>query len=178
MSRTGKKPITIPDKTSVSVEGRVVKVTGPLGELSRAIHPSIEISSAQGIVSVSPKNNTGLGKALWGTYASHVTNMIEGVNKPFVKKLELQGIGYRVALSGNSLDFMVGFSHPVKALIPKGLTVSVEKSIITISGSDKELVGQFAANVRAVKKPEPYKGKGIRYQGEVIKQKQGKKSVA
>jgi len=178
MSRTGKKPITIPDKTSVSVEGRVVKVTGPLGELSRAIHPSIEISSAQGIVSVSPKNNTGLGKALWGTYASHVTNMIEGVNKPFVKKLELQGIGYRVALSGNSLDFMVGFSHPVKVEIPKGLTVSVEKSIITISGPDKELVGQFAANVRAVKKPEPYKGKGIRYQGEVIKQKQGKKSVA
>src|SRR3989338_6203432 len=178
MSRTGKKPITIPDKTSVSVEGRVVKVTGPLGKLSRAIHPSIEISSTQGIVSVSPKNNTGLGKALWGTYASHVTNMIEGVNKPFVKKLELQGIGYRVALSGNSLDFMVGFSHPVKVLIPKGLTVSVEKSIITISGSDKELVGQFAANVRAVKKPEPYKGKGIRYQGEVIKQKQGKKSVA
>src|SRR5207253_1460351 len=115
---------------------------------------------------------------LWGTYSSHLQNMVAGVNKKFEKKLELQGIGYRVELPGKNLKFIVGFSHPVILAIPEDVTVLVEKNNMTVSGIDKDSVGQFAANIRAVKKPEPYKGKGIRYAGEYVRQKQGKKAAA
>lgn len=177
MSRLGKKPITIPAKTTVSVADSVISVKGPLGELSRTLHPAVSVAIDGGEVVVSPVNKTQLSQALWGTFASHVRNMVEGVNTVFKKKLILEGVGFRVSLSGNNLELIVGFSHPVLLPVPDGIKVEVEKNAITVSGADKEKVGQFAAEIRATKKPEPYKGKGIRYEGEIIRRKQGKKTV-
>lgn len=178
MSRIGKNPVVIPEKTTIVVADGVVSVKGPLGELSRPIPPGVVLAVSGSEVTVSPKNHSKLSRSLWGTYAAHVKNMIAGVNAPYVKKLELQGIGYKVELQGTTLKFSVGFSHPVFVPVPPGLMVAAEKGIITVSGIDKEAVGQFAANVRAIKKPEPYKGKGIRYEGEYVRQKQGKKAGA
>lgn len=178
MSRTGKRPITIPSGTNVSVVGNEMVVKGKGGTLTRTLHPAISISVEGSTMSVIPKNKTRLARALWGTYASHARNMIMGVNQPFSKKLDVQGIGYRAELTGKNLKLQVGFSHPVLVPVPEGVAVVVEKNLITISGADKERVGQFAASVREVKKPEPYKGKGIRYEGEVVRQKAGKKAVA
>lgn len=177
MSRIGKNAIPVPDKTTVSVADGVMTVKGPLGELSKPVHTAVSVSVDAGSVQVAPLNNSKLARSLWGTFASHIRNMIHGVNTKYQKQLEIQGVGYKVELQGKSLKFALGFSHPVIVPIPDGLEVVVEKNIITISGIDKEQVGQFAANIRAYKKPEPYKGKGIRYVGEYVRQKQGKKSV-
>ena len=177
MSRTGKLPIKIPAGTEVSVASGEITVKGKGGTLKRALHPSIKIDIANGEAVVSPAQQSRLARALWGTYAAHVRNMIAGVNTPFQKRLDVQGIGYRAEMTGKQLKLQVGFSHPVLVDIPAGVTAVVEKNIISISGADKEAVGQFAASVRAVKKPEPYKGKGIRYEGEVVRQKQGKKAA-
>lgn len=177
MSRIGKRPIEIPKNTEVSVSGDVVTVKGPQGTLSKEIHPYILITVEGNTVVVSPKNDTRLAKALWGTFASHVQNMCKGVNEPYKKRLILDGIGYRMAVSGNIITLSVGFSHKVEMKVPDGLTASVEKNELTITGVDKDAVGQFAANVRAVKKPEPYKGKGFHYHDEVILRKQGKKAA-
>ena len=152
-------------------------VKGPRGELSRPLHPIIEIKVEGNNVTLAPKKMTLESRALWGTYASHLTNMVSGVNKPFEKRLILEGIGYKSEVKGNKIIFALGFSHPVEVTIPSTLKVVAEKNLITISGSNKEEVGQFAANLRALKKPEPYKGKGMRYDTEVIRRKQGKKSV-
>ncbi len=178
MSRIGKQSIKIPAGTEVSVQDGDVVVKGKGGTLTRRIHPSIAISVANGEAAVTPATESRLARALWGTYAAHVRNMIEGVNTPFVKKLLVEGIGYRAELTGKELKLMVGFSHPVLLPVPDGVTVAVDKGTITISAADKEKVGQFAAVVRSTKKPEPYKGKGIRYEGEVIRRKQGKKAAA
>ncbi|HEY4519857.1 MAG TPA: 50S ribosomal protein L6 [Candidatus Paceibacterota bacterium] len=178
MSRIGKKPIVLPSGVSVSVVDGDVVVHGKGGTLTRVLHPSISVTSDEKQVVVAPKMKTRLARALWGTYTSHIRNMVSGVVSPFVKKLQIEGIGYRAELSGKQIKLLVGFSHPVLITVPNGLAVSVEKNIITISGADKELVGAFAASVRSVRKPEPYKGKGIRYVGEVIREKQGKKAVA
>ena len=178
MSRIGKLPIQIPAGTDVSVVGDEISVKGKGGTLKRALHPSVSVKVEQGEVVVAPVGSTRLARALWGTYASHVRNMVAGVNTPFTKKLQIEGIGYRAELAGRQLKFMLGFSHPVLVAIPEGLAVAVDKNIITISGADKERVGEFAASVRAIKKPEPYKGKGIRYEGEVVREKQGKKAAA
>lgn len=159
------------------MENSVVKVKGPLGELSRAFLPVISIEVSNGEVLVNPKKKTLFTQALWGTTASHIKNMIQGVNVLYVKKLVIEGIGYKAEISGDSLVLHTGLSHPLKISIPKGIKVSAEKGIITISGNNKESVGQFAATVRAQKKPEPYKGKGIRYADEVIRRKQGKRAV-
>ncbi len=177
MSRIGKNAIPVPEKTIVSVADGVVTVKGPLGELSKPLHTSVSVSVEGSSVSVTPINTSKLARSLWGTFASHVKNMIAGVNAKYQKQLEIQGVGYKVELQGKSLKFALGFSHPVIVVIPDGLDVAVEKNLITVSGIDKEQVGQFAANVRALKKPEPYKGKGIRYVGEYVRQKQGKKAV-
>ncbi len=177
MSRIGKKVIMLPEKTEVKVSGNSVKVSGPLGELSRILHPAIEVEIKGSEVTLHPKQETNETRALWGTYASHITNMVSGVNKAFEKTLILEGIGFKSEVKGDKIVFALGFSHPVIILIPAGLKVSAEKNVITISGSDKEVVGQFAARLRALKKPEPYKGKGMRYSTEVIRRKQGKKSV-
>ncbi|HEV3244912.1 MAG TPA: 50S ribosomal protein L6 [Candidatus Paceibacterota bacterium] len=177
MSRTGKLPIKIPAGTEVSVQSGEITVKGKGGTLKRLTHPAVKIEIANGEAVVSPAQPTRLARALWGTYAAHVRNMIAGVNTPFQKRLDVQGIGYRAELSGKQLKLLVGFSHPVLVAIPEGVTAVVEKNIISISGASKEQVGQFAASVRAIRKPEPYKGKGIRYEGEVVRQKQGKKAA-
>lgn len=175
MSRTGKKMITIPAGTEVSVSGGEIIVKGKSGTLKRAMHSEVSVTVDGKSVSVTPVSQSRLARALWGTYAAHVRNMIQGVSQPFSKKLQVEGIGFRAELSGKTLSFQIGFSHPVKVAVPEGLSVAVEKNIITISGADRELVGQFAASVRMLKKPEPYKGKGIRYEGEIVRKKQGKK---
>jgi large subunit ribosomal protein L6 len=178
MSRTGKNPIAIPAGTDVSVSTDAITVKGKGGTLVKPLHPAVKVAIADGIAQVEPANSSRLAKALWGTYAAHVRNMINGVNTPFMKKLDVQGIGYKAELQGKNLKLALGFSHPVIVAIPEGLTIAVEKNIISVSGADKEVVGQFAASVRELKKPEPYKGKGIRYEGEIVRQKQGKKAAA
>lgn len=177
MSRIGKRSIAIPAGTEVSVVDHEIVVKGKGGTLKRPLHPVIALAVENGSVTVSPKTENRLARALWGTYAAHVKNMVSGVNTPFVKKLQIEGIGYKAELSGKNLKLALGFSHPVIVAVPEGVTALVEKNIITISGANKETVGQFAASVRELKKPEPYKGKGIRYEGEVVREKQGKKAA-
>ncbi len=177
MSRIGKQPVTIPEKTEVSVADNTVSVKGPLGTLSKPFHKAVKVAIEGNEVVVTPSNTSKQSRALWGTYASHIKNMVQGVNQAFEKKLVVEGIGYRVNLSGKNLELIVGYSHPVILEVPEGITVTVEKNNMTIAGSDKESVGQFAAEIRAKKKPEPYKGKGIRYEDEVVRRKQGKKTV-
>lgn len=177
MSRIGKQIITIPEKTDVSVSGKMVTVKGPLGVLSKPLRDEISVVVENGTVSFVMNGNSPFSRALWGTYASHVKNMIDGVNKEYVKKLIVEGVGYKWDVAGKNINLALGFSHPVVVEIPEGLKVVTEKGTMTISGIDKELVGQFTANIRALKKPEPYKGKGIRYDDEVIRRKQGKKAA-
>lgn len=167
----------LPANTEIKLTDDAVLVKGPLGELSRSLHPIIEIKIDGNTVTVVPRRMTLESRALWGTYASHLINMVSGVNKPFEKKLILEGIGYKSEVRGDKIVFALGFSHPVEVAIPSTLKVTAEKNNITISGSNKEEVGQFAAQIRALKKPEPYKGKGMRYDGEVIRRKQGKKTA-
>ncbi len=179
MSRIGKQSIVIPEKTEVKVSESEIFVKGPQGELSRMFRGAdVEINVKDKEVFVTPKRSTKISRSLWGTYASHIRNMISGVNEPFIKKLVVEGVGYRVEVSGVNIVLSVGYSHQVMIPISESLTVSVEKNEITITGSDKEEVGEFAAKVRAVRKPEPYKGKGIRYIDEVVRRKQGKRAVA
>ncbi len=178
MSRTGKLPITIPAGVEVSVKDGAIVVKGKSGTLTRPLHAAVSVAIDKSSVTVSPAGTSRLSRALWGTYAAHVRNMVSGVTTPFIKKLQLEGIGYRVELSGKNLKLMLGFSHPVLVAIPEGVAVTVEKNIISIAGANKDTVGQFAASVRDLKKPEPYKGKGIRYVGEVVREKQGKKAAA
>mgnify|MGYP000679793505 CR=1 FL=1 len=177
MSRIGKKPITIPANTQVSFENGIFTAKGPLGELRKSMSEDFNVVIENGVLTITPKTDTLESKALWGTYASHMNNMVAGVTNKFTKKLELQGIGYRAEVKGETLALTLGFSHPVNIVIPKTLSVIVEKNVLTISGIDKEEVGSFAAKIRDLKKPEPYKGKGIRYSDEVIRRKQGKKSA-
>ncbi|MHB0977810.1 MAG: 50S ribosomal protein L6 [Minisyncoccota bacterium] len=177
MSRIGKQIITLPEKTEIDISAGLVTIKGPLGELTRVVDPIIEIKLDGREVTVHPKRMTLESRALWGTYASHIKNMVAGVNKAFEKKLILEGIGFKSEVKGDKIALALGFSHPVEVEIPAGLKVTAEKNLITISGASKEAVGQFAAQLRALKKPEPYKGKGMRYDTEVIKRKQGKKTA-
>lgn len=178
MSRIAKQPISIPEKTEVTFVDGVFTVAGPKGTLSRTLKNDVVVKLDGGVIMLMPKNDKDIfSRALWGTYASHIKNMISGVNTPFAKKLILEGVGFKSEVKGADLVLALGFSHGVTVAIPTGLTVTAEKNVITISGIDKELVGQFAAKVRALKKPEPYKGKGFRYDDEVIRRKQGKKAA-
>lgn len=176
MSRLGKQPVAIPSGVDVSVADGVLTVKGPNATLSRDVRDEVEIKVEGSEVNLTPGDNK-LAKSLWGTYAAHVRNMITGVTEGFTKILEIEGVGYRAAVEGNTIVLNVGFSHPVKLDIPEGISAEVQKSQIILKGADKDTLGQFAADVRKVKKPEPYKGKGIRYQGEYIIRKQGKKAV-
>jgi large subunit ribosomal protein L6 len=176
MSRLAKKP-TAAGKTDVSVAHGVLTVKGSKGTLTKRVHPVIDISVDAGNVTIAPKNSSRLAKALTGTFASHVKNMVQGVETPFMKKLILEGVGYRVELKGKDIVLTVGFSHTVPLEVPADVTATVEKNTIKLESINKESVGQFAANIRRVKPPEPYLGKGIRYDGEVIRRKQGKKAV-
>ena len=177
MSRLGKKGIAIPEKTTVVNDGGFVTVKGPLGELKRRFSDDISITVGEKEITLATKRNDLLSRALWGTYASHLKNMIRGTHSLYEKKLLLEGVGFKSEVSGKDLVLALGFSHPVRVAIPAGLSVKAEKNTITINGIDKELVTQFASAVRALKKPEPYKGKGFRYEGEIIRRKQGKKSA-
>jgi len=177
MSRLGKIPVVIPAGVEVTLTDGVLKAKGPKATLERAVLPDVSITIEGGEITLAPANETKQAKALWGTYAAHTRNMITGVTEGFTRVLEIEGVGYRAAVEGNEIVLNVGFSHPVNLEIPEGISAEVVKSAITLTGSDKDALGQFAANVRKVKKPEPYKGKGIRYQGEHIIRKQGKKAV-
>jgi large subunit ribosomal protein L6 len=176
MSRLAKKPIAV-GKTTVSVAGGTLSVKGTKGTLTKRVHPSVDIAVGADGVLITPKDHSRLAKTLTGTFASHVKNMVAGVETPFVKKLILEGVGYRVELKGKQLILSIGFSHTVPLDIPEDVTVAVEKNAMTLTSPNKESVGQFAANIRRQKPSEPYLGKGIRYEGEVIRRKQGKKAV-
>lgn len=177
MSRIGKKIITIPTGVEVTQDGLVVKVKGPKGELSRSIDRRLTVSIENSEVTVGKKKDDPTLSPLWGTYAAHISNMIEGVTKGFAKKLQIEGIGFKGEVKGTDIVMGLGFSHPVVMKIPSNLKVAIDKGIITVEGIDKEAVGAFAAAIRDQKRPEPYKGKGIRYEGEHIIMKQGKKTA-
>ena len=177
MSRIGKQPINLPKGVEASVSAGVLTVKGPKGTLTRKLDDKVQVATLNGSIVVSLKEENDASSAIWGTIAAHANNMVEGVTNGFTKVLEIEGVGYRAELKGKELVLSVGFSHPVALTIPEGVSVAVEKGVVTLTGNDKEAVGQFAADVRKVKKPEPYKGKGIHYRGEYIIRKQGKKAV-
>lgn len=176
MSRIGKQPVKIEKGVDVKIESGMIFVKGPKGELKRSLLDSIDTKIENDQIIVTPKNEKNETRAFWGLQRSLIFNMIEGVTKGFTKKLELVGVGYKANLQGNDLVIDIGFSHPVKVEAPQGITFAAEKTSITISGIDKELVGQIASSIRKIRKPEPYKGKGIRYVGEVVRKKLGKKA--
>lgn len=178
MSRIGKKPILIPAGTEVKIEGQKITVKGVKGELSRELRPEIKIEIKENSVFLSPAVNDKEVNALWGLWRMIIANMVSGVTSGFEKKLEIEGVGYKALVEGENLVLSLGFSHQVKLKIPSGLKASIEKNVIIVSGIDKESVGQFAAIIRKVKPCEPYKGKGIKYLGEKIIRKVGKKVVA
>lgn len=177
MSRLAKKPIVVPPKVTVTIADGLLTVKGAKETLTKQVHSFIDMTLGEEGVVITPKNNTRLAKALTGTFASHLRGMISGVETPFKKTLILNGVGYKVELKGKDIHFVVGFSHPVSLSVPEGITATVVKNVITIEGADKQKVGQFAAIVRGIKPPEPYLGKGIKYDDEVILRKQGKKAV-
>jgi large subunit ribosomal protein L6 len=178
MSRLGKLPIKIPAGVQIKIEGDLVTVKGSKGELQRKIISKILVKQEGEEIKVeivNPKNKRE--KALWGLYWNLIRNMIIGVSTGFEKKLEINGVGFKVAGGGKKLTFQVGFSHPVEFILPAGLDSKVEENVITVTGADKELLGQVANQIRNIKKPEPYKGKGIKYVDEVIRRKEGKAAV-
>jgi large subunit ribosomal protein L6 len=175
MSRVAKKPIVIPEKTTVVEDKGTITVKGPLGEISRAFKLGVDFKIENGTVTVSLKRPEDY--MLVGTYASHIKNMIKGVTVGFSKKLIIEGIGFKSDVKNGKLDLALGFSHPISVVIPTDLKVTAEKNVVTVTGVSAEKVGGFASKVRTLKKPEPYKGKGIRYDGEVIRRKQGKKAA-
>jgi large subunit ribosomal protein L6 len=175
MSRIGKEPISLPGTVKVEIQGTRIKVSGSKGSLERDIRPEIEVSQQENQLVFKPKGNSRQVSAYWGLTRSLVENMVIGVDKGFEKRLAIQGVGYRAAVEGSKLTLNVGYSNPVAFPLPAGITAAVDKNNnITISGIDKELVGQTAAKIRDVRKPEPYKGKGIRYVDEYIVRKAGK----
>ncbi len=177
MSRIGKQEILIPAGIKVTHNGNVLTVVGPKGTLNKTFRDDITIAITDKNVTLNIKRNDKFSKSLWGTYAAHIKNMIAGVQAPYQKKLILEGVGYKSEVKGKDFVFALGFSHPVVVKIPDTITATADKNNITITGIDKELVGSFTAAIRALKKGEPYKGKGMRYEGEVIRRKQGKKTV-
>jgi large subunit ribosomal protein L6 len=179
MSRIGKMPISLPSGVEVLFEDRQVTVRGPKGELSQRLEPEISIELLDGTVQVVVKEQTKRSAALWGLYRALVANMVAGVSIGFTKQLEMAGVGHRASMQGSALQLSVGFSHPVLITPPAGISFVVnENTKITVSGISKELVGEMAAKIRAVKPPEPYKGKGIHYMGEKIRRKAGKAAKA
>lgn len=177
MSRIAKKPIVLPPKTEVSYSDGVLTIKGPLGSLSKQIKPVVNVAIDKNEITLTLNHDSLQARALWGTYASHIKNMITGVNKAYEKKLIVEGIGYKADIKGKDLVLALGFSHTITLPIPGDLKVTSEKNTVTISGIDCEKVGQFAAEIRSLKKPEPYLGKGVRYSDEVIRRKQGKKAA-
>jgi large subunit ribosomal protein L6 len=176
MSRVGKKPVAIPSGVTANVEGQTVKVKGPKGALQVVLHNDVLAKVEAGGVQIDPRNETDLARAMWGTYRALVAKVVEGVTKGFERKLEITGVGYRAALQGRTLQLQLGYAHDIAYPIPEGVTIVVPKPTeIVVSGIDAQKVGQVAAEIRAIRKPEPYKGKGVKYSGEYIFRKEGKK---
>ena len=176
MSRVGSSAITIPADVTLSNDGGMIVVKGKNGELSASLHSDVELSVADNVATLKPARDTRQAKALWGTMRSNLNNMVVGVTEGFTRKLEINGVGYRAAMQGNKLVLSLGFSHPVEMEVPAGLKVAVENNTsVTITGADKQLLGQFASEVRAKRPPEPFKGKGVKYADEYIVRKEGKK---
>ena len=174
MSRIGKLPIVIVDKVKVSINDNVISVDGPNGSLKYDIHSSVDVCLDGNTVIVKPKGEDKLSLSMWGTSRTLINNMVIGVSSGFTKSLEFNGVGYKASVSGNTLNLSLGYSHPIAYELPSGIKASVVKNIINVSGADKALVGFVAAKVRSFRKPEPYKGKGVRYTDEVIIRKAGK----
>jgi large subunit ribosomal protein L6 len=175
MSRIGKKPVTLPQGVNLDLQGNSVAVKGPKGELRRTLHPEMKLTLADGTLTVERPSEDKRHKALHGLTRTLVQNMVEGVSKGFIKTLEIQGVGYKAEAKPYGVNLIVGYSHPVKYEAPKGIKISVENNtVVKVEGADKEVVGQVAAELRSVRPPEPYKGKGIRYQGEQVRRKAGK----
>jgi large subunit ribosomal protein L6 len=175
MSRIGKRPIPLPKGVTVTVEGNTVKVKGPKGELQRTVHPELTIALENGELTVTRPSDEARHKALHGLSRTLVANMVEGTAKGFQKTLELVGVGYKAEKRPYGLQLALGFSHPIEYKAPKGITLSApQPTQIVIDGADKEIVGQVAAEIRSLRPPEPYKGKGVKYQGEQIRRKAGK----
>src|SRR5882724_7229371 len=176
MSRVGKKPVAIPSGVTASVEGQVIKVKGPKGALSLVLHGDVAATVNKGEVKVDPRAETKRARAMWGTYRALLANVMEGVTKGFERKLEITGVGYRAALQGKNLQIQLGYSHDIVYPIPEGITIAVPKPTeVVVTGIDGQKVGHVAAEIRAFRKPEPYKGKGVKYAGEYIFRKEGKK---
>ena len=177
MSRIGKKPIEIPEGVEVQINRQKITIKGPRGELSREVRPEIKVGIKQGKIFVSIKRQTKQSKAFWGLTRALLANMVKGVVSGYEKKLEIHGLGYKAKMQDEELVLFAGFTHLVRIKTPEGIKISVERNIITVSGIDKELVGLVASKIRKVRPAEPYKGKGLRYQGEIIRRKAGKKVV-
>ena len=176
MSRIGKKAVPIPSGVTANVEGQTVKVKGPKGALQVVLPDDVMVKMDNGEVKVDPRNETQQARAMWGTYRALVAKLIEGVTKGYERKLEISGVGYRAALQGKNLQLQLGYAHDIVYPIPEGVTIVVPKPTeIVITGIDAQKVGQAAAEIRAFRKPEPYKGKGVKYSGEFIFRKEGKK---
>lgn len=177
MSRIGKTPVYLPDSVSVDVNESSVIVKGPKGDLSLQLHPNVSVEKKEEegkeFLKITVQDEK-MDAAIWGTFRSHLNNMVRGVSEGWVKSLELNGVGYRMSISGQKLKISVGFSHDIDYELPQGVIGTVEENVLTITGVDKETVGHVAAEIRAFKKPEPYKGKGFRYTDEVIRRKVGK----
>jgi large subunit ribosomal protein L6 len=179
MSRIGKQPIELPDGVSVTVSGGNVTVKGKNGELSQSVHPDVNIAVEENVVTVTVNNPTVKAeRSLWGTFTALLKNMVTGVTDGFEKKLEIQGVGYKWKVSGKKLNIEAGYSHTVDLDIPEGLEAKVDDGVLVVTGADKQQVGEFSANVRKVREPEPYKGTGIRYQDEYIARKAGKQAAS
>lgn len=174
MSRIGRQPIQIPAGATVTLESGLIKVTGPKGTLEQTLMPGVKVAIDGDIVTVALMGNDASAEPLFGLMRTLIANMIQGVTTGFERQLEINGVGFRAAVSGNVINLTLGFSHPVAFKLPDGVAASVDKNVITVTGHDKQLVGQVAANLRMLKKPEPYKGKGIKYVGEKIRRKAGK----
>ncbi|MGX9427656.1 MULTISPECIES: 50S ribosomal protein L6 [Bradyrhizobium] len=176
MSRIGKRPVAIPSGVTATVDGQTVKVKGPKGQLQFVVHDDVEVKFENGQVRVAPRVKTNRAQAMYGTARAQVANLVEGVTKGFEKKLEITGVGYRAAMQGKNLQLALGYSHDVVYPIPEGISIAVPKPTeITVSGIDPQRVGQVAAEIRAYRPPEPYKGKGVKYANEFIFRKEGKK---
>lgn len=179
MSRIGNKPVIVPTGVTLSLDARRVTVKGPKGELSLTLHPVVTLTQEGSDYRVTVRNpEVKKERALWGLTVRLLQNMVTGVTQGFAKKLEINGVGYRVALEGTTLNFSLGFSHPVKVALPQGISAIVEKNTLTLSGIDKQQVGEICAQIRKLRPPEPYKGKGIKYEHEVIRRKAGKQVKA
>jgi large subunit ribosomal protein L6 len=177
MSKIGKKPIEIPKGVEIKIDGSLVSVKGPKGELKKTIVGKFDLKIDDDKFNIATQDTSGRTMALWGLNRALIQNMVKGVSDGFEKVLEFKGVGYKAAVKGKNLELSLGYSHPVTVDAPEGITFTTEKSSIKVSGIDKELVGEMAANIRSKRKPEPYKGSGIRYADEVIKKKAGKKAV-